>query len=160
MGNHERFARVQNYTAEAAGRLGIPFLRDATHSYRFGKATMNFAGVDYQPLFDKPNYLRGAGKMIAPGEFNVLLCHNPDCFPVAAQQGYNLMLAGHTHGGQVSVEILDKAITPARFLTPYIYGLYRQGASAAYVTSGIGTIGIPARIGALPEISLLRLRKV
>ena len=56
-------------------------------------------------------------------------------------------------------EILDQAINPARFFTPYVYGLYRKGNSTAYVTRGIGTIGVPARIGAPPEISLLRLRK-
>jgi hypothetical protein len=120
---------------------------------------LHVAGVDYQPLFQKDNYLRGAGRLVIPGETNLLLSHNPDVFPVAARQGYNLMLSGHTHGGQVSVEILDQAINPARFLTPYVYGLYRQGPAAAYVTRGIGTIGIPARIGAPPEISLLRLRK-
>ena len=97
--------------------------------------------------------------MIEPGALNVLLSHNPDVFPVAAQQGYNLVLAGHTHGGQVNIEILDAGINPARFFTPYVYGLYRQGNAASYVTRGIGTIGIPARIGAPPEISLLRLRK-
>jgi hypothetical protein len=117
------------------------------------------AGVDYQPLFQKANYLRNAARLVVPGETNLLLSHNPDVFPVAARQGYNLMLAGHTHGGQVSVEILDQAINPARFFTPYVYGLFRQGPAAAYVTRGIGTIGIPARIGAPPEISLLRLRK-
>ena len=73
----------------------------------------------------------------------MLLQHNPDVFPVAARQGYNLLLAGHTHGGQVTVEILDQSINPARFFTPYVYGLYRQGNAAAYVTRGIGTIGIP-----------------
>jgi hypothetical protein len=96
---------------------------------------------------------------VVPGALNVLLSHNPDVFPVAAQQGYNLLLAGHTHGGQVTVEILDQSINPARFFTPYVYGLFRAGRSAAYVTRGIGTIGIPARIGAPPEISVLRLRK-
>jgi len=70
-----------------------------------------------------------------------------------------LLLAGHTHGGQVTVEILDQSINPARFITPFIYGLYRSGPATAYVTRGIGTIGIPTRIGAPPEISLLRLRK-
>ena len=159
MGNHERFARLEDYTAAAAARVGIPFLRGESRALRFGTATMHLAGVDYQPIFQKANYLRGAERLLAPGEFNVLLSHNPDVFPVAARQGYNLMLAGHTHGGQVSVEILDQAINPARFLTPYVYGLYRQGNAAAYVTRGIGTIGIPARIGAPPEISLLRLRK-
>jgi predicted MPP superfamily phosphohydrolase len=70
-----------------------------------------------------------------------------------------LLLAGHTHGGQVTVEILDRSINPARFFTPYVYGLYRHGSSAAYVTRGIGTIAIPTRIGAPPEISVLRFRK-
>jgi hypothetical protein len=159
MGNHERFARVENYTAAAGARAGISFLRGASRPLRFGNATLHVAGVDYQPLYQKANYLRGAGGLVSPGETNLLLSHNPDVFPVAARQGYNLMLAGHTHGGQVSVEILDQAINPARFLTPYVYGLYRAGPAAAYVTRGIGTIGIPARIGAPPEISLLRLRK-
>jgi predicted MPP superfamily phosphohydrolase len=126
---------------------------------RFGNATLHVAGVDYQPLINRANYLRGAERLLVPGETNLLLSHNPDVFPVAARQGYNLMLAGHTHGGQVSVEILNQAINPARFITPYFYGLYRIGPAAAYVTRGIGTIGIPARIGAPPEISLLRLRK-
>jgi predicted MPP superfamily phosphohydrolase len=126
---------------------------------RFGKATLNVAGVDYQPLNQKSTYLRGAGRLVVPGETNLLLSHNPDVFPVASRQGYNLMLSGHTHGGQISVEILDQAISPARFFTHFVYGLYRQGPAAAYVTRGIGTIGIPARIGAPPEISLLRLRK-
>ena len=159
MGNHERFAQIENYTAAAGARAGIHFLRGESRPVRFGDATLHIAGVDYQPLFQKANYLLGADRLVAPGETNLLLSHNPDVFPVAARQGYNLMLAGHTHGGQVSVEILDQAINPARFLTPYVYGLYRQGPAAAYVTRGIGTIGIPARIGAPPEISLLRLRK-
>jgi predicted MPP superfamily phosphohydrolase len=69
------------------------------------------------------------------------------------------VLAGHTHGGQVTVEILDRAINPARFFTPYVYGFYRSGSAAEYVTRGIGTIGVPVRFGAPPEIVLLRLRK-
>ena len=122
-------------------------------------ATLNLAGQDFQSQRERGRYLRGAERLIVPGATNLLLQHNPDVFPVAARQGYNLLLAGHTHGGQVTVEILDQSINPARFFTPYVYGLYRIGASAAYVTRGIGTIGIPARIGAPPEITLLRLRK-
>jgi predicted MPP superfamily phosphohydrolase len=159
MGNHERYAGLDGAAAAAGARAGIPFLRGATRPLRFGNATLHVAGVDYQPLFQKANYLRGAGGLVAPGETNLLLSHNPDVFPVAARLGYNLLLAGHTHGGQISVEILDQAINPARFFTPYVYGLYRQGRASAYVTRGIGTIGIPARLGAPPEIALLRLRK-
>ena len=160
MGNHERYAKVEDLAERMAGRVGIRFLRRQAWPLRFGNTVVNLAGVDYQPMAERKTYLRGAERLLAPGAFNVLLSHNPDVFPVAARQGYNLLLAGHTHGGQVTVEILDQAINPARFLTPFVYGLYRSGAAAAYVTRGIGTIGLPARIGAPPEISLLRLRKV
>ncbi|MGA2270046.1 MAG: metallophosphoesterase [Bryobacteraceae bacterium] len=159
MGNHERYARAERYVTEAGGRAGIGFLRGETRTLRFGSAVLNLAGVDYQSSLARENYLRGAERLVVPGAVNVLLSHNPDVFPVAARQGYNLLLAGHTHGGQVTVEILDQSINPARFFTPYVYGLFRWGRSAAYVTRGIGTIGIPARIGAPPEISVLRLRK-
>ncbi len=159
MGNHERYAKCEDYTKTAAARVGIRFLRGEAQPLRFGSAVLNLAGVDYQSLAGKKTYLRGAESLVHEGSCNVLLSHNPDVFPVAAQQGYNLVLAGHTHGGQVTVEILDTAINPARFITPYVYGVYREGASAAYVTRGIGTIAIPARIGAPPEICVLRLRK-
>lgn len=163
MGNHEAFARALDYTERAGARAGIRFLRRAAAPLRFGSATLNLAGLDYQSKAEKAHYLRGAQRWIVPGAVNVLLQHNPDTFPAAARQGYNLLLAGHTHGGQVTIEILHEAISPARFFTPYVYGLYHspEGApgAAAYVTRGIGTIGIPARVGAPPEIALLRLRK-
>jgi uncharacterized protein len=159
MGNHEGAAGALQYTAEAGARRGIRFLRGEARRLTFGEATLNLAGVDYQPLSRKKEYLRGAEALVEPGAVNVLLSHNSDVLPVAARQGYKLVLAGHTHGGQVTVEILDQGINPARFFTPYVYGLYRVGSTAEYVTRGIGTIAIPARIGAPPEISLARLRK-
>ena len=157
MGNHEAYAGVEDYLERAGARLGIPFLRRGTQALRFGDAVLNIAGVDYQRS-DRP-YLPHAERLLLPGAYNLLMSHNPDVFPVAARQGYDLMLAGHTHGGQVTIEILNQSINAARFFTPYVYGLFRQGKAAAYVTRGIGTIGIPARIGAPPEIALLRLRK-
>ncbi|HWB83753.1 MAG TPA: metallophosphoesterase [Bryobacteraceae bacterium] len=159
LGNHEHFARVEQRTTETAARAGIRFLRMKAEPLRFGNAILNVGGVDYQSLHRKAEYLRGAERLVAPNAFNLLLSHNPDVFPVAAHQGWNLMLAGHTHGGQINIEILDQSISPALFMTPYVYGLYRAGSSTAYVTRGIGTIGVPIRIGAPPEIVLLRLRK-
>jgi hypothetical protein len=159
MGNHERYAGAEHVAEVGGARAGIRFLRGQARQLRFGTSILNLAGVDYQQMGARKTYLRGAEHLVLPGAFNLLLSHNPDVFPVAAKQGYNLMLAGHTHGGQVTIEILDQGINPARFFTPYVYGLYREGAAAAYVTRGIGTIGIPARIGAPPEVSVLRLRK-
>ncbi|HEY7388118.1 MAG TPA: metallophosphoesterase [Bryobacteraceae bacterium] len=163
LGNHERYAHAEDEATRLAARAGIPVLRGESRQLRFGNALLNVAGVDYQRRSHwrgQPQaYLAGAESLIQPGAFNLLLSHNPDVFPVAARQGWSLVLAGHTHGGQVNVEILDRYISPAAFLTPYVRGLYRIGASAEYVTRGIGTVGIPARLGAPPEISLLTLRK-
>jgi predicted MPP superfamily phosphohydrolase len=159
MGNHERYALAEDYCEEEAARAGICFLRKEARILNFGGAALNLAGVDHQSRHGGAAYLVAAGNLMRPGAFNLLLSHNPDVLPVAAKQGWDLMLSGHTHGGQINVEILDQAITPARFLTPYIYGAYREGRTAAYVTRGIGSIGIPARIGAPPEITVVRLRK-
>lgn len=155
LGNHEIYARAENYVTTEARRTGIEFLRQQSRVLRFGTSSINFAGVDYQKMFSK--YLVGAERMIVPGVLNVLLSHNPDVFPVAAAQGYDLTIAGHTHGGQVDVEVLHAHMNIARFFTPYVRGLYQEGKSSIYVSSGIGTIGAPVRLGAPPEVSLIRL---
>jgi predicted MPP superfamily phosphohydrolase len=159
MGNHERYAKAESYTERECARLGMRFLRARAERLKFGQSTINLAGTDFEPIRNRRRYLAAAKDLVFPGAINILLQHNPDVFPAAARLGYNLLLAGHTHGGQVTVEILDQSINPARFFTPFVYGAFRQGTASAYVTRGIGTIGVPARIGAPPEITLLRLRK-
>ncbi|MCP5116251.1 MAG: metallophosphoesterase [bacterium] len=155
MGNHELRAACQDRAKREGAALGLDFLRGEARQLHFGAATLNIAGVDYQPT-SRP-YLTGAGALRRKDSLNVLLSHNPDVFDVARNQGWDLTVSGHTHGGQVNVEILERHVNVARFFTPYVYGLYQQGASSIYVTRGIGTVGIPARIGAPPEIALLRL---
>jgi len=155
MGNHERYADAEDYIEKYGARLGMRFLRRAAAPLKFGDATLNLAGVDYQ-RFQAP-YLKGAQKLVLPGAFNVLMSHNPDVFPVAARLGYQLTVAGHTHGGQVRVEILNQDLNVARFFTPFVDGLYREGASSIFVSRGIGTIALPIRLGAVPEVALLRL---
>ena len=156
MGNHEIYADSEDYTEQEAARAGIDFLRQRNRVLRFGTASLNFAGVDYQSKRLGP-YLTDAEKLIVPGTTNVLLSHNPDVFPVAAQKGFALTFAGHTHGGQVNVEILKQNLNVARFYTPYVEGLYREGNSSVFVTRGVGTVGLPARLGAPPEVALIKL---
>jgi hypothetical protein len=155
LGNHEIYAGIEDYVTEQGRRIGIEFLRRQSKLLRFGDARLNFVGVDYQKMHS--HYLRGTERLIVPGAVNVLLSHNPDVFPVAAKQGYDLTIAGHTHGGQVDVEILHQHLNVARYYTPYVRGLYRRENSSVYVSTGVGTIGVPVRIGAPPEISVLRL---
>ncbi|MEO8052068.1 MAG: metallophosphoesterase [Acidobacteriota bacterium] len=155
MGNHEIYANAEHYVEREGARRGMRFLRLDATPMRFGKAVLNLAGVDYQRL--RHPYLAGAEKLIAHGALNVLLSHNPDVFPMAARQGYDLTLAGHTHGGQIRLEFLSADLNPGRFYTPYVDGVYRQGPASIFVSRGIGTIAVPARLGAPPEVSLLRL---
>ena len=155
MGNHEIYAGAEDHAEREGARRGLRFLRRAAAPLRFGNALFNLVGVDYQRV--RRPYLVDADKLVVPGAFNVLLSHNPDVFPVAARQGYSLTMAGHTHGGQIRMEILHADLNVARYYTPYVDGVYRRGPASIFVSRGIGTIVIPARVGAPPEVALLRL---
>jgi predicted MPP superfamily phosphohydrolase len=155
LGNHERYAGAEEYVTLEGARLGMRFLRQETRALQFGSAALQLSGVDYQRR-EKP-YLEGAGALVARDRFNVLLSHNPDVIAKAAELGFDLTVGGHTPGGQVTFELLHPGLNPARLYTPYVYGLYQLGSKSAYVTRGIGTIGVPMRLCAVPEVALIRL---
>lgn len=161
LGNHEIYAECEDYATEQAARRGVEFLRSEVRTIRWGDAKLNIAGVDYQTFAWKKtgNYLRGAENLVAPGMPNILLSHNPDVFPVATRKRFDAVISGHTHGGQVTMEILKQDLNFARFYTRYILGYYALNGASCYVTAGVGTIGMPVRIGVPPEITLLRLRR-
>jgi predicted MPP superfamily phosphohydrolase len=154
-GNHEIYTRAEGYVQREGARLGIRILRKQNEVLRFGSASLNLAGVDYQRRGDP--YLVDAERLLVDGALNVLLSHNPDVFPVAVSKGFDLTLAGHTHGGQVNFEILHQNVNIARYFTPYVYGRYEREGKSIFVTRGIGTVGVPARLGAPPEVALIRL---
>jgi hypothetical protein len=158
-GNHEIYAQCEDYATAIAARQGVTFLRSANKQLKWGDATLNVAGVDYQKLRPRNLYIPRAESLLVPGSTNLLLSHNPDVFPASVDKGFDAMLAGHTHGGQVTVEILQKTMNPARFKTPFVSGLYRIDGRSCYVTNGVGTIGMPVRIGAPPEVVLLTLKR-
>ena len=155
LGNHEIFAHCEDYAARRGAELGIRFLRRQAAVLSFGSARLNLAGVDYQRMGGP--YLKGAGRLLEPGAVNVLLSHNPDVFPVAARLGFDVTISGHTHGGQVTVEILHQHLNVARIFTPYVWGKYQIERATLYVSPGLGTVGAPVRLGAPPEVSLIRL---
>jgi len=90
----------------------------------------------------------------------VLLYHSPDLFPLAAELGIDLHLAGHTHGGQLRLPLFGALVTSSAFWKRYEAGLYRQGTSTLYVSRGIGVEGKGApraRFLAPPEVVLILL---
>ena len=89
-----------------------------------------------------------------PRESTILLSHNPDIFPEAAAEGVDLTLSGHTHGGQIRL-FGWAPITHSKFR--YRDGIYRIGASRLFLGRGAGSTAVPLRIGANPEVPILRL---
>lgn len=155
-GNHEDDSGVTDEATELAAKQGFRFLRGEAAALRFGAATLNLAGHDYQRLGAEP-LPDAARELKQAGALNVLLQHNPAVFPRVAELGFDLMLAGHTHGGQINLEILNENLNLARFFTPYVRGEYARDGKLLYVSSGLGTVAIPIRLGAPPEVTVIRL---
>jgi predicted MPP superfamily phosphohydrolase len=154
-GNHEQYAGVEDEATLLGERQGFHFLRGASEILRFGKAKLNLAGIDYHSLGMEP--LIGAEEWLVNDALNVLLSHTPASFDRAAELGFDLTISGHTHGGQVTLPLGKESLTFARAFTPYIRGLYEREGKQLYVSSGLGTVGVPVRIGADPEVTLIRL---
>jgi predicted MPP superfamily phosphohydrolase len=127
-GNHEIYAGAEHAAQELFSRYGLKLLRQENVELEWRGARFNLIGVDYQRdhMVEGPHppILNGIEPMIRRDIPNILLSHNPNSFHRAAELGIELSLAGHTHGGQVKLEILDRDITPARLITDFVAGLY------------------------------------
>ena len=146
IGNHERYVDC-DAICERLRALGVNVLRNES----IASNAIGFVGID--DADDK----RQVGKQLASIEwakdtFSVLLYHRPDDFESAAKHGFDLMLAGHTHNGQIA---------PFNYLVktqfPQIAGLYEEGDSRLYVSTGTGTWGPPLRLGSVNEIAVFDL---
>src|SRR5207253_9259089 len=91
------------------------------------------------------------------GTAAVLLSHQPNTWPLAQRAGVQLQLSGHTHGGQLALLWLHRSLSLARFITPFVAGLYQAGQSYLYVNRGAGSVMPMVRIGARPEVTDLTL---
>lgn len=94
---------------------------------------------------------------VPAGAFTIVLAHNPALWPGLAQRGVHLTLSGHTHHGQLSIPRLSWSV--ASHFLEHAMGPYRHGESLLYVSPGTNYWGLPFRIGALPEVTVLTLRR-
>jgi predicted MPP superfamily phosphohydrolase len=167
LGNHERWAGVEDVITQFFTQRGIKILRQENTLVESAGERLNLIGVDYQTSapFGPPSdgvvaqYLHGVETLMVPDTANILLSHNPNSFDRAAELGIDLSLAGHTHGGQVTLEYISPDLSPARLITPYVRGWFLKGASQLYVNRGIGTIFAPIRFQSAPEITLFELKR-
>ena len=88
----------------------------------------------------------------------ILLCHKPYMFRDITDRNIDLMLSGHTHGGQIVLAKLGNInLSIAATISNLISGLYREGNSNLYVSRGIGTVGFPLRLNCPPEVTQIKL---
>jgi predicted MPP superfamily phosphohydrolase len=127
-GNHEIYARAEDAAQTLFTQAGMKLLRHENAQVAFRGAHLNLLGVDYQrertPGGHRLQMLPDLASLIRRDMPNILLSHNPNTFNRAAELGIELSLSGHTHGGQIQVEILDHRLSPARFISDYIAGAY------------------------------------
>jgi predicted MPP superfamily phosphohydrolase len=119
------------------------------------RKTLYLAGFD-DSRNKRANLKAFAG--IPTGAPVVLLAHDPDKFGEAIGAGVNLVLAGHTHGGQIGISFLVENSHSAN-KSSFIRGLFDSGKTKMYVNRGIATTHIPIRFFNRPEITLLEIRK-
>jgi predicted MPP superfamily phosphohydrolase len=163
LGNHDAWARVEDSITALFQQTGVRILRHEAVPITSHGESLNLIGVDFQtlrrigPTGATRHLLRGVETLMSPGQVNILLSHNPDTFDRAAELGIDLSLAGHTHGGQAALEFISPELAPSRLVTPYVAGWFQKPGGQLYVNRGIGTIGVPIRIGAPPEITVYEL---
>jgi predicted MPP superfamily phosphohydrolase len=153
LGNHD-FWNNADEIERALEREGIAVLRNTHTALELRGERLVLAGIDDLQVraADLDRALRGTD----PRRPRLLLSHNPGIIRRAAIANVDLVLAGHTHGGQVHVPIIG---APSVYGVPkqLVSGHSRVGATQLYVNRGLGTVIVPVRVGSKPEVTLLTL---
>jgi predicted MPP superfamily phosphohydrolase len=154
-GNHEYYSGVDSWLSEVR-RLGFIPLINEHRIIRNHGAEIVLAGItDYRASRIVPHHASDPEAALAGAPENmvkIMLAHQPKSVFQAEPTGADLLITGHTHGGQYFpwnyMVSLDQ---------PYVHGLHRHGKTQVYVSRGTGYWGPPIRIGAPSEITVLRL---
>ena len=154
LGNHDWWLDGPRVAAALAG-AGIPTLDDRARELRFGSCSFWLVGIGDQwsghPRPDRA--LVG----VPAGATALGFTHNPDLFPLLPDR-FALLVAAHTHGGQVYLPFAGRLIVLSRYGQRYAIGHIVEGGRHLFVTPGLGTSILPVRFLVPPEVSLLVLR--
>ncbi|HZE70290.1 MAG TPA: metallophosphoesterase [Pyrinomonadaceae bacterium] len=154
LGNHDHWTDAALIT-DLFRAEGITVLINQGIRFEHRNAAFWLAGVDDTMVGLEDLSLALAGSR--DDEMKLLLAHNPIILRRAARAGVDLVLSGHTHGGQVTLRSERNASGKQR--RRLLRGLGHQGETQIYVTRGVGTVILPVRYGCPPEVSLLELRR-
>jgi predicted MPP superfamily phosphohydrolase len=147
LGNHDREYGSAAVT-DALRAEGITVLDDEIQRVIVHGRAIDIAGIP-----DARHHRPKAGDLMCkldPAVPAIVIAHDPACFAFMPQ-GPHLMLAGHTHGGQIRIPGLGAVVNASHAPLRWTYGLINEGGRLMYVTSGFGTSTLPVRIGIPPE---------
>jgi predicted MPP superfamily phosphohydrolase len=150
MGNHDHW-RDSAAAHRALARAGIRVLDN--QAAQVGPLAVGGLDDDFTGRADLPATLAALSPLNGP---RILLSHSPDPFP-GVPSDVVLMLAGHTHCGQVALPLVGPLSTMSKYGRRYACGPVRERGRTLIVTAGLGTSGIPLRLGAVPDIWLVEL---
>lgn len=151
LGNHD-YVYGEHAVADAFEQHGIPVLDHARRSMRFQDHAIDLVGVPDAHVTRAEAYALLAG--LSAQRPTIVLAHDPVWF-AHLPAGPHLMLAGHTHGGQIKLPGIGVVRTATKAPRRWVHGLIAERGQYLYVTSGIGTSGLPLRWGVPPEIAVL-----
>ncbi|MEO8902983.1 MAG: metallophosphoesterase [Polyangiaceae bacterium] len=155
MGNHDQSNNDE--LCRLVAERGPTVLRNESRVIRRGQASLVVAGLDGR--IASPADAARVVRSCATGAPMVLLSHYPWTFEAVAAAGVDLVLTGHTHGGQLAVPFFSQRFNLARLTRQLSRGLYHSGKTTMYVNAGLGTTGPPMRLAVPPEIALFTLRR-
>ncbi len=166
-GNHDYYTGDIETVCREVEQAGIKLLRGSNVSIEKGGKKLYLTGIDDHDVYDIRSYVENGrtekGTIesmltgIAEDDPTIFLCHKPYPFEEYSSLNLDLMLSGHTHGGQVVLARIDNInLSFASLASNYIAGLYGSRTnqqSQLYVSRGVGTVGIPMRLNCPPEVT-------
>jgi predicted MPP superfamily phosphohydrolase len=153
LGNHDWWYSGEK-VRHAFEQNGIHVLEDEVAEVKWHDKSFWLVGL--ADLWTRPQHISETVATIPPGSTMIALTHNPDIFP-RLPQSVPLLLAGHTHGGQVNIPLIGTPVVPSDYGSKYTAGHVIENGQHLFVTTGIGTSIMPVRFRVPPEIVLLTL---
>ena len=152
LGNHDTVCMIPGME-----EMGIRMLLNESETIVREDQRIHLAGIDDAHYFRVENIEKAAAEF-PHDEFSILLSHTPEIYRQAAHADFNLLLSGHTHGGQIclpgSIPITLDSVLPRHMGS----GQWKYHDMVGYTSVGAGTVIVPVRLNCLPEITLHHLQ--